>query len=398
VGVTYDALGRMVEQNRGGAYTQVVYAPSGAKLALMNATTLQKAFVPLTGGSLAVYNSSGLEYYRHPDWIGSSRFASTPSRTMFSDAAYAPFGESYAQSGTLDLSFTGMNQDTHSNVYDFPAREYGIQGRWPSPDPAGLASVNPADPQSWNRYAYVRNSPLMLTDPTGMDTSADFAYMDFMALAWEGLSSDASAVPILWGPVSHGCDQFPLAAACPTPFYYSTFCNMAESIWDCGLDGPAAPSMPNEFFGGGGGGGAPPPPTVKGNQPQSQAQTPQQCMSSFNSSTIGKATSFFSLLDLPSTIWDWLGFGGAKAAGVGVLKAETSATVTDYSITAGTATTATTGLETVVAVGSKALGVAGSVAVVAGTAVDAQQRLVCHGLINPNDAAALGSPIMPIFP
>jgi hypothetical protein len=65
-----------------------VYAPSGAKLALVNATSLQKAFVPLTGGSLAVYNSSGLEYYRHPDWIGSSRFASTPSRTMFSDAGY----------------------------------------------------------------------------------------------------------------------------------------------------------------------------------------------------------------------------------------------------------------------------------------------------------------------
>lgn len=61
-----------------------------------------------------------------------------------------------------------MNQDTASNVYDFPAREYGIQGRWPSPDPAGLAAVNPMAPQTWNRYAYVRNSPLESTDPTGM--------------------------------------------------------------------------------------------------------------------------------------------------------------------------------------------------------------------------------------
>jgi RHS repeat-associated protein len=66
------------------------------------------------------------------------------------------------------LNFTGMNQDTASNVYDFPAREYGIQGRWPSPDPAGLAAVNPMDPQTWNRYAYVRNSPLELTDPLGL--------------------------------------------------------------------------------------------------------------------------------------------------------------------------------------------------------------------------------------
>jgi RHS repeat-associated protein len=168
VGLTYDALGRMVEQSRSGAYTQIVYSPSGAKLALMTGSSLQKGFIPLTGGSMAVYNSSGLAYYRHSDWIGSSRFSSTPSRTMYSDGAYAPFGEPYAQTGTADLSFTGVNQDTASNMYDFPAREYGTQGRWPSPDPAGISSVSLKNPQTWNRYAYVGNNPLTVTDPTGM--------------------------------------------------------------------------------------------------------------------------------------------------------------------------------------------------------------------------------------
>jgi len=168
VGVTYDALGRMAEQDNSGTYSQLVYAPSGAKLAIMSGQTLQKAFVPLTGGSLAVYNSSGLAFYRHSDWIGSSRFASTPSRGLYYDGAYGPFGEPYAQSGTTDVSFTGMDQDTVSNLYDFPAREYGIQGRWPSPDPAGISSVRMNDPQTWNRYSYVRNNPLKLTDPTGM--------------------------------------------------------------------------------------------------------------------------------------------------------------------------------------------------------------------------------------
>jgi RHS repeat-associated protein len=62
-----------------------------------------------------------------------------------------------------------MNQDTVSNLYDFPAREYGIQGRWPSPDPAGISAVSPGDPQSWNRYAYVLNNPLALTEPTGLN-------------------------------------------------------------------------------------------------------------------------------------------------------------------------------------------------------------------------------------
>jgi YD repeat-containing protein len=103
VGAAYDALGDVVEQNRSGAYTQVVYAPDGTKLALMNGTgTMVKAFVPLTGGATAIYNSSGLAYYRHSDWLGNSRLTSTPSRTVYADAAYAPFGETYAQSGTPD--------------------------------------------------------------------------------------------------------------------------------------------------------------------------------------------------------------------------------------------------------------------------------------------------------
>jgi len=34
--VTYDALGRMVEQNKSGRISQIVYAPSGFKLAIMN--------------------------------------------------------------------------------------------------------------------------------------------------------------------------------------------------------------------------------------------------------------------------------------------------------------------------------------------------------------------------
>jgi RHS repeat-associated protein len=156
----------MVEQNRSGVYTQIVYAPTGAKLALMNGQALQKAFLPLTGGATAVYTASGLSYYRHSDWLGSSRLASTPTRTVYSSTAYAPFGEPYAQSGTADLSFTGQNQDTAGGSYDFLAREYAIQGRWPSPDPMGGDIGNP---QSLNRYAYVLNNPLALTDPLGLD-------------------------------------------------------------------------------------------------------------------------------------------------------------------------------------------------------------------------------------
>jgi len=172
VGLTFDAFDRMVEQNRSGAYTEIVYTPGGAKLALMSGTggqTLQTAFIRLPGQATAVYSSSGLDHYRHSDWLDSARLTSSPTRTVLSTAAYAPFGETYAQSGTADLSFTGQNQDSVPGDYDFLHREYSTQGRWPSPDPAGLGAVNPKDPQSWNRYAYVKNNPLSFVDPFGLD-------------------------------------------------------------------------------------------------------------------------------------------------------------------------------------------------------------------------------------
>ena len=181
VTVTYDALGRMVEQGKSGSNTEIVYGPTGNKLALMNGiSTLVKGFALLPGGATAVYNGSGLQYYRHPDWLGSGRFASTPSRTMYNDLAYAPFGEQYAQAGSTgvtDTSFGGNNQDTTTNLYDAMYREYGIQGRWPSPDPLGVAAVNPGNPQTWNRYAYVYNNPLLLTDVSGALTGCYLTQM-----------------------------------------------------------------------------------------------------------------------------------------------------------------------------------------------------------------------------
>jgi RHS repeat-associated protein len=89
---------------------------------------------------------------------------------FYSSSAYAPFGEQYKTSGTADASFTGQNSDTVSSLYDFEFREFSpSQGRWISPDPAGMAAVNPGNPQSWNRYAYVLNRPLMLVDTLGLD-------------------------------------------------------------------------------------------------------------------------------------------------------------------------------------------------------------------------------------
>jgi RHS repeat-associated protein len=90
--------------------------------------------------------------------------------------SYAPFGEGYAggapwvQFTSAGSAFTVYDTENQSgSLTDFTFRRYSpVQGRWISPDPAGLAAVDPSNPQSWNRYAYALNNPLSYTDPTGL--------------------------------------------------------------------------------------------------------------------------------------------------------------------------------------------------------------------------------------
>jgi hypothetical protein len=58
-GITDDALGRIVEYDVGGTYTQFVYDGLGDKLARMSGQTLGAARVPLAGGAVARYMPPG---------------------------------------------------------------------------------------------------------------------------------------------------------------------------------------------------------------------------------------------------------------------------------------------------------------------------------------------------
>ena len=166
----------MVETSSGSTWKQFVFQPDGSLLAVFNDTTgLVQGTIPLHGGSSAIYDASGLSYIRHKDWLGSSRLATTWNHTVYSKEAYAPFGETYNESGTPDRSFTGQDQDVvtgslGSGVYDYLFRKYDPSaGRWLSPDPYGWNAVRLRHPQSLNRYAYVQNNPLSMVDPTGLD-------------------------------------------------------------------------------------------------------------------------------------------------------------------------------------------------------------------------------------
>ncbi len=122
--------------DRNGTSPHTIYAPDGWKFAYMSGQTVQKYLAPLAGGLQAVYNAATPAppaYWRHADWLGSSRLASTAQQTVYYDGAYAPFGENYAEHSVgfvPDRSFTGQNQDLADGIYDFPLRQYNPgQGR-----------------------------------------------------------------------------------------------------------------------------------------------------------------------------------------------------------------------------------------------------------------------------
>src|SRR5207249_3617059 len=169
--VTYDAFGHMVEKNVSGTFTEYLYSPGG-KLGTMNGQTTQVVTIPLPGGASVIHNDTiSTIRFRHADWLGSIRATSTLwNRTLVGETAWAPYGESYRASSNPPTSFTGLRPDTAPDLQDALYRSYSpVQGRWLSPDPAGLGAADLANPQSWNRYAYVNNNPLSLVDPSGLE-------------------------------------------------------------------------------------------------------------------------------------------------------------------------------------------------------------------------------------
>ena len=180
--LVYDALGRMVENTITLGTREYLYGPVGSQpLAQMNGQTPITVQYALPMGGLARYNNSGALTYAHADWLGSGRLVTNSTQSMVNDSAYAPFGEQYAVRNvgfTSFYDFTGQQQWTVSGATagldDFLFRRYHpVQGRWISPDPAGLSSVDMTYPQTWNRYAYVANNPLNATDSLGLYCALD---------------------------------------------------------------------------------------------------------------------------------------------------------------------------------------------------------------------------------
>ena len=163
----YDGDGHRVEKTMGSATTIFVYDVMGKLIAEYSNT---------------MATGSGTKYIT-ADNLGSTRLVTDANRNVLVRRDYLPFGEeipssfgnrgSVAGYGTTEdtrQKFTGKERDTESGLDYFGARYNASSiGRFMSPDPVFISAARLTNPQSLNLYAYVRNNPLNLTDPTGLD-------------------------------------------------------------------------------------------------------------------------------------------------------------------------------------------------------------------------------------
>jgi RHS repeat-associated protein len=122
--------------------------------------------------------SGGTIIYQHRDHL-SPRIYTDVNGNCVGDQGTYPYGELWYQNTDTGCStttassflFTTYERDAESGNDYALARSYaGTQGRFLSPDPLeGIVG----DPQSWNRYAYVENDPINLTDPSGQNFWVD---------------------------------------------------------------------------------------------------------------------------------------------------------------------------------------------------------------------------------
>jgi RHS repeat-associated protein len=163
----YDAFGRRVRATINSVSYDFIYN-NGSAVDEFNGST----WVWGDAGSMqvAAYANS-TTYFNHSDWLGSVRAWSNVSGTSVGTCTNLPYGDGQNCTGTQPNSwqYTGLPFDSETGLtHAFYRQLSTTEGRWITTDPAGMAAVDPTNPQSWNRYAYVENTPVNAADPLGL--------------------------------------------------------------------------------------------------------------------------------------------------------------------------------------------------------------------------------------
>jgi RHS repeat-associated protein len=133
----------------------------------LNAVTRTVVYYPAGGAMRVTEGAASNVYYMLKDHLGSASALTDSSGNVVDEQRYMPFGQPRLVNANLltDRLFTGQRNLPSLGLMDYKARMYSPSlGRFIQPD---TIVPNPMNPQSFNRYSYVNNSPLNFTDPSG---------------------------------------------------------------------------------------------------------------------------------------------------------------------------------------------------------------------------------------
>jgi RHS repeat-associated protein len=167
----YDQQNRRYKKTVGSAVTHYVWENSQVVAEYNGSTGAVQAEYVYSGSHKAVSVLSGATYYHLSDQL-SLRLTLDGAGSVTGRQAHLPFGEDFAESGIQQKQhFTSYERDSESGLDYALNRGYAVSaGRFMQADPYKTSGSTSA-PQSWNRYAYVKNDPINLIDPIGL-----FAY------------------------------------------------------------------------------------------------------------------------------------------------------------------------------------------------------------------------------
>jgi RHS repeat-associated protein len=164
----YDHRNRRVKKIAGGATTHYIWE-GGQVLAEHNGSGGNLVDYVYAGGKMIAKVASGSTQYFVSDRL-SVRMTVDSSGNVIGSQAHLPYGEDFAESGAQEKHhFTSYERDGETGLDYAINRGYspGV-GRFLSAD-SYRASGYLVDPQSWNRYSYVRNNPVSRVDRLGLD-------------------------------------------------------------------------------------------------------------------------------------------------------------------------------------------------------------------------------------
>ena len=147
-----------------GSQFSQVYADNYAR-----STTIYYSLGGAVFATFSTDNLVGTQYYT-VNQNGSTILATDSYGRAIVDLDYAPYGQPATEANansTVPFKFNGKRYDPKSGLYDFGPRHYDpITGRFISPDNQ-LAGGSIAVADAFNLYAFVRNSPITMSDPSG---------------------------------------------------------------------------------------------------------------------------------------------------------------------------------------------------------------------------------------